>query len=223
MENWQKRLRRLNSIDEMEEDVFNQIDLRKEALAKRKDKQNSWLLAHRTFAMFDLEATNLNADIGEILCACIKPLDGGITTIVSRDDDKRSSALIRDELKKYDYVVTWYGSRYDMPFLATRLLLNEHSPLGYVRHVDLYYTAKMQFKFHSNRLDAVGEGLFGESKKTRLRGGLWNDARSPNRERRRKAMEYIIDHCQKDVEELESIFKELVPFRQLASTPLRRF
>ena len=208
---------------EFSADAYEALERRKVAQAARREAQNRWILENKTFAMYDIEATNLDADIGEILCACIKPLGGETKVFTAKNDDRKVVADIRDELRKYDYIVTWYGTGYDLPFTATRLVISEQEPLGLLKHVDLYYTARFHFKFHSNRLGSIAEGLFGESSKTRVWGQVWNQARSLNKKKREEAMEYIVDHCEKDVEELERIFNRLVPFRDLAGTPLRRY
>jgi len=201
-----------------DEQTWQAQETKKLLRAEENKAKNAWILENKSFATFDLETSNLNASIGEILCGCVKNVGGNTKTFVAgRQGDGTVADRIREELMKYDYIITWYGTGFDLPFLQTRLLLSGNPPLSHIRHVDLYYTARSQLAMHSNRQQAVGETLLGESNKTRLIGSVWNAAMKGNR----TAMKYIVDHCQKDVEELERIFGYLVRFRNLAATPLR--
>lgn len=204
-----------------DEEKWQKQEDRKMALAMERQQQNAWILKNKSFAMFDIEATNLDADIGEMLCACIKPLGGKVwtTQVVGVEQDRRIANEIREELKKYDYICTWYGTGYDMPFVTTRLMAWGDEPLGHIRHVDLYYTARWQLKLHSNRLASVAEFMFGKTQKDRVIGPIWNAAMRGDA----NALKYITTHCEKDVKELERVFLELVPYRNLAGTPLKKY
>lgn len=206
------------------DDIYEATETRKLARAEQRVARNQWLLENKTFCMFDIETTNLDADVGWILCASFMPVGGEPYTIRGKRDDRGIIDRIRRELSRYDYIVTWYGTGFDMPFLATRLLLNRKEAIGYVKHIDLYYVARFKFKFFNNRLDNVADGLFGgDSVKTKLRGSVWFAARSHDRKTREAAIDYIVEHCEKDVEELEALFHELIPFKDIQATPLRRF
>ena len=201
-----------------DEETWQAQETKKLLRAEENKAKNQWILENKSFATFDLETSNLNASIGEILCGCVKHLNGDTKTFVAgRNGDGLIADRIRAELMKHDYIVTWYGTGFDLPFLQTRLLVSGHKPLSHIRHVDLYYTARSQLAMHSNRQQAVGEALLGESNKTRLIGSVWNAAMKGSK----PAMKYIVDHCVKDCEELERIFGYLVKFRNLGATPLR--
>jgi uncharacterized protein YprB with RNaseH-like and TPR domain len=175
--------------------------------------------------MFDIETTNLDASIGMILCACVKEMGGETFTAVSRMpeggfmDDHEVVVQIRDWLEEYDYVCTYYGTGFDIPYLNTRLLIHGERPINRIRHVDLYYTAKFQLKLHSNRLAVVAETLFGNSDKTRVLGPVWTRAAQGDPE----AMKYIVDHCQIDVEVLERVFNHLRGFINLSEKRIKLF
>lgn len=220
-ENHKKRLTKpLITNDE----IFEATEDRKLARAIQRDDRNQWLLENKSFCMFDIETTNLDADVGWILCASFMPMGGETYTIRGKGNDRSILDRIRKELYKYDYICTWYGTGFDFPFLATRLLLNRKEAIGLIKHIDLYYVARFKFKFFNNRLDNVADGLFGgDSVKTKLRGSVWYAARSHNRKERETAIDYIAEHCEKDVEELGALFEELIPFKDIQATPLRRF
>lgn len=121
------------------------------------------------------------------------------------------------------YLLEGFGShntRFDIPYLNTKLLMAKKRPLTLIRHVDVYYTARWFLNLHSNRLGVVEETLFGgKTRKTRVLGQIWNKAARGDEE----AMKYIVTHCRADVKILEDVFNELVPFRNLSNTAIRLF
>ena len=193
---------------------------RKEALAHERELKSQHLLWTKSFAMFDIETTNLNASIGEILAACVKQLgQDEVKVFKAGRDDKKLVRDVAQELKKYDYICTYNGTRFDLPFISTRLLVHGQPSLGTLRHIDLYFTARTFLRLHSNRLQVVAETLFGTSTKTQVLGNIWNRAQKGDR----KSLNYIVEHCIEDVKELERVFCALVPFRSLGATPLRLY
>ena len=226
----ENRKRRLETPLIYDEDTFELQENRKRALLARRDARNTWVFDNKSFAMFDLETTDLKADGGQILCASIKPLDGHIETFKSDiylpegGDDHSVLIKIRDRLREFDYVVTWYGTGFDMPFLKTRLLLNNLESLGEIYHYDLYYTSRFHFLFNSNRMQSVEEALFqGKTHKTRLSRVLWAKAQSFNYKERIEALDYIADHCEMDVISLEEIFYKIGEAKDVSSIQLRRY
>ncbi len=226
----ENRKKRLESPLKYDDEIFQLQENRKRALILRKDARNEWIKANKTFASFDIETTDLKADGGQILCASIKPLNGAVETYKSEiyrpegGDDKKVVATIRDRLRDFDYIITWYGTGFDMPFLKTRLLITKQEPLGEIYHVDLYYTSRFHYLFNSNRMQSVEEALFdGKTHKTRLSRVLWAQAQSFDYKVRIKALDYIADHCEMDVVSLEEIFNLIGEAKDLSSTPLRRF
>lgn len=212
-------------------ETFELQEKRKRALLNRKDARNKWIEQNKTFACFDIETTDLKADGGRIICASIKPLGGPVETYYSDlytknggDDDKKVITLIRDRLRDFDYVITWYGTGFDMPFLKTRLLIQDQEPLGEIYHLDLYYTSRFHYLFNNNRMQTVEEALFaGKSLKTRLGRMIWADAVRFDWKKRKAACDYIANHCEMDVESLENIFNLIGDSKDLSSTPLRRY
>lgn len=202
--------------DIYDEELYQLEERRKEARNARAKNKSAWILENKSFAMFDLETTQLDADFGRILCGCIKPLDGEILTFAARTDDSKIVKKIRDELAKYDYIATWYGTGFDLPFLRTRLLVHNQEKLTPMRHTDMYYTARHNFKFASNRQSMVMLSLAGHAYRTPVIGRVWNDAGVGDK----RALNTIVEHCQEDLKDLETLFKLLVPFRNLAETRL---
>jgi uncharacterized protein YprB with RNaseH-like and TPR domain len=226
----ENRKKGLEKSLEYDEETFELQEKRKRALLERKQARNTWILQNKSFASFDIETTDLKADGGRIICASIKPWGGPVETYYSElydkkgGDDSKVIEEIRDRLREFDYVITWYGTGFDMPFLKTRLLINNMEPLGEMYHVDLYYTSRFHFLFNNNRMQTVEEALFaGKTLKTRLSRMVWADAISFDWSKRKIACEYIADHCEKDVESLEGIFNLIGEDKDLSSTPLRKY
>lgn len=214
-------MKRLTVVPLGDQELWEAQEKKKLISLHRARSKNDYLLKNKTFAFFDIETSNLAASIGDILCACVRA-DGETKNFVSttRHGDEKLIVRLARELRKYDYVVTWYGTGFDFPFLATRLLMTRNEPIGAIRHIDLYYTSRSRFKFHSNRLDAVEESLLsGKTRKTRIVGDIWRRAHRGNKE----AMQYILDHCQKDVEILEDVFTIFAPHLKVSETKLRSF
>ncbi|KKN55492.1 hypothetical protein LCGC14_0581670 [marine sediment metagenome] len=187
--------------------------------------KNAWLLDKSKIGFFDIESSNLDANIGLILCACVKDRNGEVHTwVAGRDeqgiiDDHQAVVAMRDYLESLDYVCTYYGTKFDIPFVNTRLIIHGERPINQIRHIDLYYTARFKLKMHSNRLVVLLETLFGESEKTRVVGPIWVRALAGDQE----SVAYIVDHCQIDVETLGQAFEKLKGFINLSASRWRRY
>lgn len=162
-------------------------------------------------ASFDIEATNLNASFGMLLTAGFKPLNGPVKIfqkVGTGNLDKELLAQTIDEMNKYDMLITWYGSRYDLKFIRTRAY--KHGLEGRldprIKHVDLYDTSKRKLKMHSNRLEAVSEFLLGKTRKTKINPDDWNKAAEGDK----AAMKTIVEHNKYDVMDLEDVYNVLV-------------
>jgi len=228
-ENAAKRLTPvLNTHEEQVAKWQKQEDLKMGKAVEAAEK-NDYLWNTKKWGFFDIETSNLKASIGTMLSASIGSAGGEVSSYALdgfRTGDPwraRSDAeiveRIRDELETYDYIVTYYGTRFDIPYLQTRLLAHGMRPLNDFRHWDLFYVPKFRLALHSNRLAVVGEFLYGKTEKTRVIGDIWNRAMMGDAE----AMEYIVDHCEKDVIELERIATDLRGFSNLSAIRLHHY
>src|SRR3972149_7036172 len=55
-----------------DEQTWQAQETKKLLRAEENKAKNAWILENKSFATFDLETSNLNASIGEILCGCVK-------------------------------------------------------------------------------------------------------------------------------------------------------
>ena len=166
--------------------------------------------------LFDIESTSLNATFGTILCIGYKWLNKDkvhIPTILDKSskgmlDDSILVKKFADEFIKCDYVVSWYGIRFDLPMINSKLIKYGLGPLPYKPHLDLWDVAKKNFKLHSNRLQAWSEFLGCGQRKSSIEFDHWLRAALGNK----KSLECIVDHCYRDVLVLEEVFLKMRPW-----------
>ena len=166
---------------------------------------------------FDIEASQLNANFGFLYSWSIKPQDSSkvVSEIISRKEilegtlDKRIVKDAIEELKKYTLIYSYYGSRFDFPFLRTRALDwgLEFIPYGELEHRDLYYLARSKLRLNRNRLENVCD-LLGIKGKTHLEPRMWVLANTGNQE----ALNYILNHNIQDVLILEKVHQKLAEY-----------
>ena len=113
---------------------------------------------------FDIEAGGLKSPFDQVICCAFKPY-GGKAYCISRlpqdTDDIKLCLKIRDELSKYDHLVSFNGLGYDKAFVSGRLLKHGERPLPRQLHTDCYRIAKGMFHWtlHSLRLVVICEHL----------------------------------------------------------------
>lgn len=172
--------------------------------------------------MIDFECTSLKSDQGFLLCGGILPLGGrpkvlGLHTAgVSgsrRTIDRNLAVALRDEIETYDGVIGWNSIMFDVPFLNDRLTLAGEDPLEKRFHIDIMYMARMgKSVLTSSRLDWVSKALGVAERKTDLDLATWKDAEAEALGRfkaGRKAYQYIVSHCEKDLLVTEQVYERL--------------
>jgi uncharacterized protein YprB with RNaseH-like and TPR domain len=168
----------------------------------------------------DIETSNLDANFGVMLTWAIKTNDGYLISdalhksdLENCEPDKIDTRIVKnlvEEIQQYDTIVTYYGKRFDVPFLRTRALVDgvEFPAYGSLKHIDVYFWAKFKLKLNSNRLDTVARTLFGSTEKNHIEFKYWIAGTRGDEE----AIDYILDHNQRDVEELERVYYKLENF-----------
>jgi len=213
--------KRLTAEDINPEEVWKLQEERKEGKAKLTQAKNEWLVNNSKIVMFDLETFDLAADFGLIMVGCIKERGGETHTFVAHGDADEPQCIlnIRNAIEEADYVVTYYGTKFDIPYLNTRLIIHNEKPIDEIRHIDLYYTVRHRLRLNRNRLQNVEEAILNSPQKTRILPGIWRRALQGDEE----ALDYIVDHCIKDVAILEDAFDKLRGFINIGATRLRRY
>ncbi len=164
---------------------------------------------HERLGFLDIEASNLDANWGIMLCYSIydeeedKSLERIVTPKELRDgvlDRKVVEQCVKD-MQKFDRVITYYGTRFDIPYIRTRALWWKIPFPTYkeLLHTDVYYIIRNKFKFNRNRLGGAYDFLVGDDKKTHYGRDTWIKAAIQHHQ---PSLDYIMEHCRIDAKEL---------------------
>lgn len=168
---------------------------------------------------FDIETTDLKALMGRILCASFYEIGSDAEPYTFRADtapwkskdpidDSKLCVALRDELEKYNAVITWNGKMFDVPFLNARLARAGERLYKPQFHIDaMYYARGTSLRIGSSRLVNVQKFFdLGESK-TEISWEQWQRAAGGNR----AAMDEVVVHCEQDVKVLAQAYWRLLP------------
>lgn len=169
-------------------------------------------------AILDIESTDLTANDGYMLCACVKTvnkgsLNGAVQTVQItpeesfRSDDRRILKELVKIMDEQDVLVGWYSSKFDHPFINTRCLKHGIKPPRREFRRDLCMVARGIGKLKNNRLASWGKFFFGESGKSFLPWATWINAIRG----KKKDLDLIVHHCKLDVIETEKMYKKFMP------------
>ena len=162
----------------------------------------------------DIEATSLNASFGFLLSYCLKRQGGEVLKrVVTPEEihglefDKRLCRQFLEDIEDFDRLYTFYGTRYDVPFLRTRCLYHNlgFPPMGTYFHTDVYWGCRNRLKLHSNRLEAACTFFGIPSKGTKLDPGVWRKAGVGCK----KSLAAVLSHNEEDVVSLEALWDVL--------------
>lgn len=168
-----------------------------------------------TRGFFDIETGNLKANFGILLSYAIKVEneDKIYFGTVTKDDydnktlDKRLVQQCIDDLSKFDEILTYYGTRFDIPFVRSRALYwgLEFPKYGFINHKDIYYMVKNRLCFSSNHLETACRFL-GINEKTHIDNAAWVLAACTAD---KKSLNEMLDHNKKDVIITEKLYHRL--------------
>jgi uncharacterized protein YprB with RNaseH-like and TPR domain len=159
-------------------------------------------------ATWDIETTHLKPNFGVVLCGAIKEYGKEPKLYAKKEKGKNDKALIctlRDELEKYDILVSYFGLNFDLKFLNSKLIHYNERPIAPRFHIDAYRTVKKIFNTSSRSLATITEYLHIPGK-SRVTPELWMEAGYDGSE---KALKEIMEHNKWDVIILEEVFKRI--------------
>lgn len=174
-----------------------------------------------TTLTFDLETSALEGDIGIVLCACFKSsVDGRITALRidqtskswakgDRSDDKALVQGIAARLATHDVLVAHNGTRFDLPFLRTRLARWGLPKLPDQKIIDPLSIFWRKMRLKSNRLGNIADILGIKDRKTPLDLSVWADAIQTGNP---AALDLIVRHCVADVKVLAAVLEHVKPY-----------
>lgn len=176
---------------------------------------------HEKMGIFDIETTGLTANWGVMVSWCMLDHETGeiahdtVTKREIRDrEDKRIVKSAIKEMKKYDRVLTWYGTRFDIPYVRTKALKHglEFPAYRDLYHTDLLYISRAKLRLHSNRLEAVC-GYFEIPAKThKMTPKLNHDLQAG----KQYALDDVLEHCKEDVWSTNEVFKMFIRHMMMA-------
>ncbi len=154
----------------------------------------------------DIEATNLGAAFGHVLCTSFADEYGNVETYRLDDprfagrniiDDGPLCAAVRDRMESVDVVVGHNFRLYDKAFLNARLIKAGERPINdSLKIVDsLYLVGGQNMRLGSRRLETVAKFLNLPVQKTPLDGETWQLAGAGDK----AALDSVVEHCEHDV------------------------
>ncbi len=163
----------------------------------------------------DIEATNLSANFGYILCIGYKWGHKKKAEVVSISDFKRFKLDVTNDievLKKFekvydkaDVVIFHYGDRYDLPYIQARRLIQGLRILPTTSTIDTWKIIKYKLALSNNKLDTLIKTLGTPTQKTPLTGPIWVKAAAGHK----PSIKYIKKHCLADVYALEEAYLKI--------------
>lgn len=177
------------------------------------------IIPENKILLLDIESSNLAANFGFPLCVGYMWLNDKKAQAPSlieypgsnNTDDSKLMQHMYDVMVEADQWVTWYGKKFDIPFLQSRMLKHGIGVLPPTPHVDGWEIARNKLKLNSNRLKSVENFLELEEKfgiaKTELKPEMWIRAMAGDH----KAMKYIQEHAIQDVLVLKEAYLLLAP------------
>jgi len=154
-------------------------------------------------AFVDIEASNLKADFGTVVAVSIKPYKQKPTTFSAGPGrDSRILREVRDELHKYQCWVTFYGKMFDVPFVNSRLLVNNLPPLDKRHHIDMYWVIKSRTALSRRNQAHLLSWLGTPEEKMSVSPNVWADMSVKTPEK----LKILCERCESDVTGLEAMY-----------------
>ena len=172
-----------------------------------------------------------NLFFGIIFSWCVLDSNGTLwnDTITKKDLrrgqlDKRVVTSCLAKMQNYDRLIGHYSERFDFPFIRSRALYWGLDPLlphyGDIKQTDTWRMAKNLLKISSNRQENIARPLLGaeggEPLKTRIDSRHWLAALQGDK----AALDYILDHNRRDVQELANNYNRLKVFASQSAKSL---
>lgn len=168
--------------------------------------------------VFDIETSNLKADIGYMLgWAIYYPHEEKVVSsfinkkeIADLSLDKRICKELAKELENVDILMGYYSTNFDIPFTRTRFLMNKvkgFPKYGTMRHIDCYYFARGKVATSRKSMGAIAEAL-GLQEKTHEPKSVWNKARLGDA----KSLAKLRAYNENDVIVTWQIYQELLKY-----------
>ena len=168
-------------------------------------------------AFYDVESSGLNGWGNELTCAAIADNFGNIVRAnkfefeqTSVLDDHGLVVWLRDELEKYDILVAWYGTMFDLPFMNAKLIEYGEKPIRDMLFLDPCFKVRggrYGLKVGSSKLKNVAKWLKTDHQKPDVEWETFRLASIGDPD----ALAEVIDRCDADVLVMRDIFQRIKP------------
>jgi uncharacterized protein YprB with RNaseH-like and TPR domain len=185
-------------------------------------------------AVLDIETSGLKADWDVVISTVVdvwgKPNDPQVFEVSLQELDMQAMECdlmcdLMDYMADFDGVISFYGLKFDIPFLRARAIFHDLQPIGKIRHLDLYPSVKNYlYALSSRRLERLTElaqvaDPDGTPMKTKLKIFDWAAVVHGRNE---EVYQKIIEHNIKDVEALKSMTLKMYKWGLLPDRKTRR-
>lgn len=168
-------------------------------------------------AFYDIETDGLSAWNHEMTCASITDNFGKTYHRTKFDfeqrsvlDDRGLVVWLRDELEKYDILVGWYGTMFDLPFMNAKLIEYGERPIRDMMYLDPCYKARggrYGIKVGSSKLKNVAKWLNTPNQKPDVEWSTFKLAAIGDAD----ALEEVVLRCDADTKVMRDIFNHVKP------------
>ena len=129
------------------------------------------------------------------------------TEEILAEDDSRVVKNLHSLLDKCDICVAHWGSGFDVPLMNNRFIIHGLHPPSSYQLIDTKLHAAKQFRFPSNKLDAIAQ-LLGLGQKIKTDWDLWENCMKGDK----VALKQMDTYCKQDVKLLEDLYLTLRPW-----------
>lgn len=126
---------------------------------------------------------------------------------IANFDDKRIVESLWKLVDDADIVIAHYGDMFDIPMLNARAIINGLKPFSQTKSIDTKKVASSQFRFPSNKLDALGT-YFKVGNKIKTDFNLWKNCILG----KQSAIDEMSTYNDMDVIVLEEVYLKLRPY-----------
>ena len=112
---------------------------------------------------------------------------------------------VSEEIAEADAILTYNGSKFDIPHIITGLIREDLPPIAPVTHIDLFKFFRNQTKFMSKKLGYISPELQIGEKLKHEGFQLWVDVMNGDKDAQRR----MLDYCAEDVLLTERLYEKI--------------
>lgn len=163
-----------------------------------------WGLFKQTVSLSQLQET------GRVLCLAWKWIGepDGVSFVSERMGRNKMLSKAHELLSEADIVVSYNGKKFDIPTLNKEFLEAGFDPPAPYKQVDLYQTARRQFRFASNKMDHLAKTLGLRTKVRHSGHELWVRCMAGDS----KAWAKMERYNKRDVVILDKLYHRMLPW-----------